>query len=305
MESNLDLYREWLGFLKEVELFFNDRGFLKVETPTLVPSGAMESTLEAFKLEGEDLYLPTSPEFSLKKLWLSGLSEKLYEISKSFRSKEELGDMHLSEFTMLEFYMAHQSFHKMKETTAEFLTSALGLKPSDVSYIKLDECFKSFTGFELKPESDKAFLKSVATFHNLHFTNEYSWNDLYQVIYLNLIEPLLSRNSLVFLENYPPQLSALAKINKEGWASRFEVYYKGVELGNAYDELMDVKELQGRWSCENKIRFDDGRPSHPIDETLIQITDESFIKAGVGIAIGLERLFSLISDRNSIKVWPF
>jgi lysyl-tRNA synthetase class 2 len=116
---------------------------------------------------------------------------------------------------------------------------------------------------------------------------------------------LIDQKALVFLESYPPKLSALAKINDEGWASRFEVYYQGVELGNAYDELMDSVELKARWEIENKIRESAGLAPHPIDEDLIKITGESFIKGGTGIAIGLERLFSLTLKQKSIKVWPF
>ncbi|MGH1469103.1 MAG: amino acid--tRNA ligase-related protein [Bdellovibrionales bacterium] len=304
MESNLNHYKTWLLFLEEVSTYFKEKSFLEVRTPTLVNSGAMESTLNAFKLEGESFYLPTSPEFSLKKLWLSGLSKDLFEVSKSFRKGEALGALHLPEFTMLEFYMAEKTFKGLKAETEDFFKSVFG--EVVVKAVHLDEAFASFTGFKLKPDSDKAFLKKVMDFHGLNYAEDYSWNDLYQVIYLNLIEPLLCKDSLLFLENYPPQLSALAKVSEKGWALRLEIFYKGIELGNGYDELFCEKEIKSRWLKENAEREGMGLEKHPVDVELLQLSRETELKQGVGIAIGLERVFSLLfKSGKSIKVWPF
>ncbi len=304
MEPNLNYYKSWLIFLKEISEYFESEGFLNVRTPILVPTGAMESTLMAFKVEGEGLYLPTSPELALKKLWLSGLSGKLFEISKSFR-KEKLGGLHLLEFTVLEFYMAGESFEGLKDLTLELFQRFF--KNLEHKRVKLDDAFYTFTGFKLRPNSGKDFLKETLDFHNIKYKETYSWNDLYQMIYLDLIEPLLCKESLLLLENYPPQLAALAKINDKGWAQRFEIFYKGVELGNGYDELFCEKEIQRRWKKENEERVILGFNEHPVDEVLIKLTKETKLKKGVGIAIGLERVFSLISnvENNNIKVWPF
>lgn len=304
MESKLNHYKNWLEFLSETASFFRERGFLEVKTPTIVPSGAMESNLEAFKLQGEKGSLPTSPEFALKKLWLSGISPKIFEISPSFRDEENFGDLHLPEFHMLEFYIKEQGLVALSDIVKLFFTEVFkGDLPS--KSLKLNELFCDFTGFKLSPGSDREFLKSVLNFHSIYYQEDYSWNDLYQLIYLNLIEPLICKDSLVFLENYPPQLAALAKINGDGWASRLEVYYKGVELGNGYDELLDRFEIERRWRLENEERLKAGREPHPVDRELLQITGESDLKAGVGIAIGLERLFSIVKKRPNIKTWPF
>ncbi len=304
MELNLNCYRNWLKFLKKISKYFESEGFLNVRTPTLVPSGAMESTLMAFKVKGEDLYLATSPEFALKKLWLSGFGKKLFEISQSFR-KEKLGALHLLEFTMLEFYVAEESFESLKDRTLNFFKKFF--QNLEQKKVKLDEAFYTFTGFKLKPDSDKDFLKKTLDFHNIKYGETYLWNDLYQMVYLHLIEPLLCKESLLLLENYPPQLAVLAKISQEGWAQRFEVFYKGVELGNGYDELFCEKEIQKRWIKENKDRVILGFDEHPIDQVLIELTKKTKLKQGVGIAIGLERVFSLISgiENKNIKMWPF
>lgn len=306
MESNLNKYKTWLGFLSRVETYFEGKGFLRVRTPNLVPSGAMEASLHSLKVDGEALFLPTSPEFALKKLWYQGLAPKLYEVSPSYRARE-LGDLHLAEFTMLELYEAQIDLKSLVQQVVTFLTEILNLDGVEAKILNLDELFLSFTGFELRPDSDKEFLKSVLNFHSLNFSENSSWNDLYQIIYLNKIEPLLSADALLVLKNYPPQLAALAKLNQEGWAERAEFFYKGIELGNAYDELFDLEETKKRWESENKTRREEGEPPHPIDEVFLKTLSGTKVKSGSGVAIGLERVFSLVQGQHTegIKVWPF
>lgn len=305
MESNLNKYKLWLDFLSRVEAYFDQKGFLRVRTPNLVPSGAMEASLYSLKVEKEPYFLPTSPEFALKKLWHTGLAPKIYEISPSYRARE-LGNLHLTEFTMLELYESEIDLNNLIELAAAFLTKVLNLE-STCKILNLNALFLAFTGFALEPESDVDFLKSVLSFHSLDFPETASWTDLYHIVYLNKIEPLLSKSSLIVLKNYPPQLAALAKINQSGWAERAEFFYKGVELGNAYDELFDLEETKLRWEKENQICKEESEFPHPIDEVFLKTLSESKVKSGAGVAIGLERVFSLTQDQDStnIKVWPF
>lgn len=295
MKPDLKKYKRWLEFLEETHRHFQTKGYCKVKTPVLVSSPAMESSLKAYELKDERTFLPTSPEFSLKKLWFSGLADKLYELAPSFR-KEEWGDLHLKEFTMLEFYIAHQDLDFLSEELLSYLKIFLG-SDLEISCLSLPQCFLAFTGFELAPDSDEEHLKKVLDFHGISYASDYSWSDLYHLIYLNLMEPLLSQEALVVLCDYPPRLSALARLNSEGWAERREFFYKGVELANAYDELIDPKEMKERWKAEGN--------AHPLDEDLMQVASQSAIKSGVGVALGLERLFALIEESKGIKVWPF
>jgi len=305
VESKLNTYRSWLGFLQSVETYFNNSAFLKVSTPTLVCSGAMESSLHPFKIKGRDLELPTSPEFSLKKLWLSGFSPRLFEISSSFRG-EELGPMHLDEFTMIEFYLAEASFEDLIKLTNDFLSTVLMISPQSLRILSIHDLFKTFVGFELQPDSNEAYLTYILNFHGIRYPKTATWSDLFHLLFIEKIEPVLSSN-LIALKNYPPQLSALAKINSSGWSDRVEFYFKGIELGNGYNELLDAKEVLKRWKFENKIRKTEGLEGHILDRELINLHENRKISSGVGMAIGLERLFWLThkSADEHIKVWPF
>jgi len=268
----------------------------------------MESCLHPFKLnfgDGVKAQLPTSPEFSLKKLWLSGLDFKLFELSASFRDKE-LGGMHLNEFTMLEFYVAGAPFEELSSFTGDFLCAQLKIKSNAYQILSLNELFKTFLGFELKPDSDENFLKEVSSFHNIKFPASATWSDLFHVLFIEKIEPVLSKG-LLAIKNYPPQLSALAKINKKGWSERVEFYYQGLELGNGYNELLDADEVLKRWNKENELRLFEGFEPHPLDQEFIEVHRKPKIESGVGMAIGLERLFWLTQEKpgEHIGVWPF
>ena len=109
----------------------------------------------------------------------------------------------------------------------------------------------------------------------------------------------------VFLYNYPPSLAALSNINKLGWANRFEVYWRGVELGNAFDELTCPLEQQKRLVIDNLEKLYNGLDLLPIDADFISAL-QSGIPETAGIAIGVERLFSVIMQNGPIqKIMPF
>lgn len=290
-------------FLKNAEQHFEGEDFLCVKTPILVPSPAMESSLHAFKVGGSDFYLPTSPEFALKKLWFSSLSDKIFEIAPSFRAKE-LGASHLDEFTMLEFYIEGGFFEDLKSVTTGFLNSCFEKDMKPVS-LALPELFWERTSFELKPDSDEDFLRSVLDYHSIEHKKLQSWTDLFHMILINLVEPLFCQERLIYIEDFPPQLSALAKINKRGWASRLEIYLGGLELGNGYDELIDSEELKRRWLKENALREEERFAPHPFDKELIDLAKMTKLRQGIGMALGLERIFYLLNPAKDIKVWPF
>ncbi len=307
MEPNLNKYKRWLSFLQKVRSFFEAEGFLEVRTPSIVPAGAMESTLDAFKVE-EEGYLPTSPEFALKKLWLSGEFDSIFEISPSFRANE-IGVKHLSEFTMLEFYQKNGDLEELKTLLTRFFAKLYG---GGITFkeICLKEFFKTCTGFEIRPESSDSYLREVCDFHKLGYSKNFSWNDLYQLLFINLIEPSLNHVGPVFLRNYPPQIAALAKINEQGFADRIEVFWQGMELGNGYNELFNDQEILKRWNQENEERVRSGKEPHPVDKELISAHKAAKEMSGVGIAFGLERLFLLCEKEEqrkgySIATWPF
>jgi len=294
--KNIETYKRWLKFLNKTKSLLSSLQYKEVITPTLVSSPAMEAYLHGFKIEDESLYLPTSPEFSLKKLWLSGDEEflKIYEVSKAFRAKEEQGPFHLNEFTMLEFYDNSLNINEFIRLSIKLVSSLLSLNVSNlVEVVSIPELFKALTGEKLKPDYQINDYKRICTALGVQYDESDSLNDLFQRLYLEVIEPSLSPRDLIVLKDYPPFLSALAKVNSVGWADRFEVFFMGLELANGYNETFDSNLIKERWIAENKIREDLGFKPHPYDEDLLKATKNSSFDSGCGVAMGLERIYYL------------
>ena len=116
------------------------------------------------------------------------------------------------------------------------------------------------------------------------------------MIFLNRIEPKLPKQTPVFICNYPPQLRAFSRLNSQGWADRFELFWQGLELANAFYEVINLKEQKNLFEHHIEQRKD----KVPWDKELI-----SFMKQGMppvsGIAIGLDRLFLAIYKKEDLK----
>ena len=294
--KNIETYKRWLNFISGVRKLMISDGYKEVMTQTLVESPAMEAYLDGFKIENETLYLPTSPEFGLKKVWLSGDSEfkKIFEISRSFRANEDQSPFHLAEFTMLEFYQNDLKFTEFIEDVFKICKSILDLPKSfEASVVSLPEFFCALTGIDLKSDFSECEMKSVCERLKVKTSKGDSLNDLFQRLYLEVIEPSMSKKDFIILKDFPPFLSALAKISTKGWAERFEFYFDGLELANGYNELLDHYAVKERWSKENQIRSSLGLKVHPVDYNLLSSLKNETINQGVGVALGLERLFYL------------
>lgn len=336
-------FLNWIYFLNQVEKNLQSKGFQKVVTPYLVTSGALESQLEPFDLkfqfgaETRHYQLPTSPEFSLKLALALGL-EDVFEIKSCFRN-HELSPHHNPEFTMLEFYKNNVNLSEFVTLVLEFIQKIIfdmqsknpaqntfttnpskkrtqktyktnpteipipNLKSPKILQFKICDLFQSL-GHDLKPDSKVSDLKKMATTLNINFSEDDTFDDLFFRIWLEKIEPGFDPEALTLVRGYPPSQAALSRIDHEGWAERFEIYWKGLELGNAFFELKGSKELKSRWKLENEKRVMRGLKPHPVDHQLIEYNQN--LPDCCGIAIGLERLFMAIlgyKDINEFKIF--
>jgi lysyl-tRNA synthetase class 2 len=294
--KNLETYKKWLHFLSLAKTLLIKAGYTEVVTPTLVESPAMEAYLDGFSIRELNKFLPTSPEFGLKKIWLSGDPElnHIFEIAKSFRAEEEQSPFHLKEFTMLELYTRAEDFEIFKRDMAKLCLELIGLPSTQViSCVSLPEVFFSVTGERLESYFKRDELYLLCEKLRVGVSDDDSANDLFQRLYLEFIEPALSKKDFLIVKDYPPFLSALSKISEEGWAERFEFFFDGLELANGYNELLDPQVVEQRWRQENELRLLLGKKEHPIDQELIEAHKNRGLDKGFGIAIGLERLFYL------------
>lgn len=314
--------------LRAIRDFFAARGFLEVETPSLVRTPGQEAHLQLFQTEyrGETTvasFLVSSPEHQMKRL-LGGGFERIFQIGRCYRNGER-SDAHNPEFTMLEWYRAFASYEEIMEDTEQlvnFVARAVR-RTGEIEYqgksLKLDapwshlgvlEAFQRFAGVEILPcEKVDEWRRRVRELGYRSVASEDSWEDIFFKILIEKVEPALGQLGAVFLRDYPACLAALAKLKEEdpGVAERVEVYIAGLELGNGFTELNDPQEQRQRFAAERKKRQQEGYPLHPQDEEFLQMMEQGMPPAG-GMALGVDRLVMLLGDAgriDEVMAFPF
>ncbi|OQW48460.1 MAG: hypothetical protein A4S09_04585 [Proteobacteria bacterium SG_bin7] len=289
---------QWPKFLQSIRDYFKSEEFNEVNTPTLVQSSGAETHLDPFTtaFKGKTYYLPTSPEFHLKRLLSSGIN-KIFEIKTCFR-QDEASITHSPEFTMLEWYRGYAGIDEIIKDVKGLLKYVGEQTTTDV--VSMKDLFKRYLDFELSPQITIEELKTICP----ESESTDTWSDVFFRIFLEKIEPQIGIERPIIVRDFPPTMSALARINEQGWADRFEVYWRGLELGNAYDELNDPVECEKRlkqWNQEKKFL---GKASVPLSKELISALRSGMPPSG-GIAVGLERLFMAINNINDINKTRF
>jgi elongation factor P--(R)-beta-lysine ligase len=302
--------KAWAIFLGQVRDFFEARDFLEVTTPTLAPSPGTEPFLDPLSVlvesEGRPLekFLITSPEFHLKKALAAGLP-RIFEIAKCFRNRE-VGNHHRVEFHMLEWYRSFASLQEIAEDV-QALMEALSPKTKLIR-TTMRELFEQQLAVRLTPEMTREQLANEAVRLEVRFTDDDSFDDIFHRLFLEKLEPRLgefARGGPLLISGYPPSMAALARIGADGFADRFEVYWSGLELCNAFHELNDPFENRRRFEADNRAKVASGRNAVPLDEELLRSFDLGVPPAG-GIAMGLERLFMALHGVSDIsEVRPF
>jgi lysyl-tRNA synthetase class 2 len=273
-----------------IRRFFQERGYLEVETPIRIPAPAPEAHIDA--VSSENWYLQTSPELCMKFLLAAGY-ERIFQVARCFRSGER-GQKHIPELTMLEWYTAGQDYRAMMDQTAELVrfvarnlkrgeTLAYGGRRIDCSgawkKLRVDEAFTAHS------ETTVAAALEDGTF-----------DDIMGVA----IEPRLGWKQPVFLYDYPAGMGALAKLKADDtrWAERFELYIAGLELCNGFSELTDPAEQRQRFEAELDTRRALGKVSYPMPEKFLEVLAD--MPAAAGNALGVDRLVMLLTDSDHI-----
>jgi elongation factor P--(R)-beta-lysine ligase len=301
--------RQWADFLQAVREFFTNGKFTEASTPTLVVSPGTEPYLDVFSTEWllgskrQTVYLPTSPEFHLKKMLVLGWT-RIFEFKTCFRNGE-IGDHHQPEFHMLEWYRAYNNLDAIAddvEKLFEFLLARFAPKKNSQSFSRttMASLFaQHFGGFQLKPETSREELIQLAKKNQILVSDSDSWDDVFFRLFLEKIEATLGANGPLLVRDYPPKQAALARIGANGFADRFEVYWGGLELANAFHELNDPAENEARFREDHERKKELGKPAVPVDEELVRALYYGLPPSG-GIALGLDRLFMAIFDIPTI-----
>jgi len=336
LKGNSGLWERY--FIREkvitaIRRFFLDRSFHEVETPYLTGSLPPESYVDIFEttLLSRDrtptrAFLPTSPEPFLKKLLVAGIGN-CFALPKSFRNTEGQSKTHNPEFTILEWYRVGADYRDIMSDCEElmlFINAYLQrtqnhtkaqLSPTQLTYqgklidisapwerITVAEAFHKYAQVNLIEALDFKHMAKIAAKKGYRVEPENSWEELFDQIFLNEIEPKLGRGKPTIIYEYPASFAALAR-TKPGdprFAERFEFYIGGLELGDAYSELTDWKEQQERFEREITEIKRLGKTVYDYDSDFIEA-----LKVGLpqcsGIAVGLDRLVMLFADAKNIQ----
>ncbi|HEY0329193.1 MAG TPA: EF-P lysine aminoacylase EpmA [Rhodopseudomonas sp.] len=308
--------------------WFADQGFIEVETGILQASPGNETHLHAPRTEltigaGERLcrYLRTSPEFACKKLLAAG-EQKIVEFARVFRDRER-GDLHLPEFTMLEWYRAGAPYQAVIEDCVAVIAAAARAagtrrfafrgRSADPfaapQLLSVAQAFQSFTEIDLLAsikggEGDRGALAAMAQ-RWVRVSDDDDWSDIFSKILVEHIEPNLGQGQLTVLCDYPAPEAALARTKPSDprVAERFEVYACGVELANGFGELTDAQEQRTRFTRamdEKQRRYGE---RYPLDEEFLAAVGQ--MPEASGVALGFDRLVMLAAGARRIDdvVW--
>jgi len=313
---------------RAVRAWFDDQGFAEVETGILQVSPGNEIHLHAPRTEligpaggRATRYLRTSPEFACKKLLAAGES-RIFEFARVFRDRER-GDLHLPEFTMLEWYRADAPYDAVMADTvviAAHAARATGIGRfsfrgrtadpfAEPELLTVAAAFERFAGIDLLAtvadgEGDRAALASMAG-HKVRIAADDTWSDIFSKILVEHIEPHLGRGRMTVLFEYPAPEAALARVKASDprVAERFEVYACGVELANGFGELTDTDEQRRRFrlAMDEKVRRYGER--YPLDEDFLAAV--AHMPDASGVALGFDRLVMLASGAIRVDqvVW--
>jgi lysyl-tRNA synthetase class 2 len=282
--------------LKAVRAWFDEQGFLEVDTPARVRSPGQEVHLDAIAA-GDGYWLITSPEYHMKRLVAAGCT-RIVQIGKCWRG-EELGPHHRTEFTMIEWYRAGEPLEALAsdcEQLVRVAVQAAGRAPAAVGAeapferATVRELVARHAGIELAGDEDAAALRAKVAAAGVQAGSATAWDDIFYQLFLDRIEPALARSRPTFVFDWPAPLAALArpKPGDPRVVERFELYAGGLELANAFGELTDAAEQRRRFEHEARLRAERGKDVYPIDEELLAALPA--MPATAGIALGFDRL---------------
>ncbi|SKA55913.1 elongation factor P--(R)-beta-lysine ligase [Enterovibrio nigricans] len=304
--SDIETLKQRSRLIGAIRQFFAEREVMEVDTPSMSQSTVTDIHLHTFSTtfvgpgfaSGVPLYMMTSPEFHMKRLLAAG-SGAIYQINKAFRN-EEAGRHHNPEFTMLEWYRPGFDHHALMDEMDALLQMVLKVGMSERmtyqdAFIKvLGVCPLEGSMDELKASAVPLGLSDIAD-------QEEDRDTLLQLLFSVGVEAKIGRDVPAFVYNFPASQAALARVCEDDKrvAARFEVYFKGIELGNGFYELDNADEQLARFEEDNRKREKMGLKAQPIDHHLIEAIRHGLPDCA-GVALGIDRLIMLALGKTHI-----
>lgn len=274
------------SILQQIRTFFIDRGYLEVETPHRIPANAPEPHIDV--ISSGDWALHTSPELAMKRL-LSAGHERLFQICRVWR-KDERGRYHLPEFTLLEWYCSGVDYHALMDDCMALLAVL----------VPTGKLWRQGKAIDLSSPWPRLTVHEAFGRYASRSLTEALTGNCFEELLTTEVEPQLGRERPLFLTEYPACQAALAR-TKPGdahYAERFELYIDGLEVANAFSELVDPGEQRARFVADEARRRAAGKPPYPLPEKFL--AELAAMPEAAGIALGLDRLIMLLTGAARI-----
>jgi lysyl-tRNA synthetase class 2 len=306
------------ALLTHARHFFLDRGLLEVDTPIVVNAPVTDVHIHSAKVQfsdsPRDFFLHTSPEYAMKRLLAAG-SGDIYQICHVVRGLER-GRVHNPEFTLIEWYRLGYTLEQLMDEIESLVRTllsevAFALSSERLTYrdaflremqldplsASLDDLTRAAKAAGFSPEPQPGGRPGSGA----------QRDELLELLMGTVIGPKLGQTSLTFVYDYPATQAALARVNPNDprTALRFELYCKGIELANGFQELASAEEQRARFQRDNEERTRTGLPTYPLDERLLAALTAG-LPTCAGVALGFDRTLMLAAETDHIdKVLPF
>lgn len=312
-----ELFRTRARIIQELRAFFDQRGFLEVETPVLhyLAGGASARPFKThYNALDTEMYLRIALELPLKKLVVGGF-ERVYEIGHNFRN-EGLSRKHSPEFTMLEFYQAYATFEDLMVLTEELFahlarricgSTKISFGGHEIELeppwprVSMQEALYEYGGVERGFDlSSAAGVRQAAARYQVNLPPEDDWGYLLEELWGELAE----KNMLqpCFLTQHPFSISPLARrcsANPQV-VDRFEVIIAGLEMANAFSELNDAMEQRQRFEEQARRKAAGDEEACEVDEDFLRALEYG-LPPTAGEGIGIDRLVMLFTGAATIR----
>lgn len=296
--------------------FLEQNDYIEVETPMLhpIPGGAAAKPFVTHhNALDSDFYLRIAPELYLKRLVVGGF-ERVYEINRNFRN-EGISTRHNPEFTMLEFYTAHEDYNFGADFTEKMIRAAVAAcyevpvvtfgehvldfgKP--FQRLTMKNAVLKYGNYTEQDISESNIDKVLASLGITLADKQASWGQKLAAVFEEVAEKKLIQPT--FIMDYPIDISPLSKRDPKNpeVASRWELFVAGMELGNSYNELNDPFDQADRFKQQAQAHERGDDEAHHYDADFITALEYG-LPPTVGVGIGIDRLVMFLTNTSSIK----
>jgi lysyl-tRNA synthetase class 2 len=309
-EDARKLFIDRAKIISAIRGYLDGQGFVEVETPVLQPlyGGALARPFTTHhNALDRDLYLRIATELYLKRLLVGGL-ERVYELGKNFRN-EGLSPKHNPEFTVIEFYEAYADYTDEAARLEEMVAVAARAidYAGEIDFsppwrrVSFAGAIEEATGIDVLALRDVSALERAIRERGLEMATEgFTWPQLADDLLSKYVEPKLQQPT--FVMDYPLELSPLAREHrsKPELVERWEAFAGGMEIANAFSELIDADVQRERFRAQERLGTLGDEETQPYDELFVQALEQGMPPAG-GVGLGIDRLVMLLTGRDSIR----